>query len=265
MANLRHPDFIQIGTIFGQKTALILDFKSGFLDVPTPEANDQLRAYAVAVWQDPDLLVSQVFASIVPRFKRNPVTVHYSSQDLPMALLDLVEVYRAAQDEAATRIPSVEACRYCRARATSRCPETLYPPAKLKEMPSLIALSPEQKGELLSLCEIVQGNIKALKERLYDELKQDAAAVEGYHLVPGDFRSSIPDAAACYQIVSDMMTAEEFQACLKVGMGDLKGELKDKFRAAENLKAKVAAQRVDMLLAPVTVKKQSEMKLEKKI
>jgi hypothetical protein len=259
-----HPDFVQLGTIFGKRVALILDFKAGFLEVPAPEANDQLRAYAVAVWQDVDLKIDEVYASIIPRFGVAKPPVFYSSQDLPQALLDLADVHRATLDAKATRAPSVAACRYCLARATSRCPETLNPDRRLKEMPSLIALSPVEKGELLDLCEITAGNIKALKERLYDELKENADAVSGWGLVPGDVRGTIADVDACYQAVSEMMTLEEFQGCLKVAQKPLKDAIKDFLGAKEAIKGKAAALRIKAILAPVTLFKQGEDRLERK-
>lgn len=259
-----HPDFIQIGTIFGKRVALILDFKAGFLEVPAPEANDQLRAYAVALWQDKELMIEEVYASIVPRFGVAKPPVHYTGQDLPLALLDLVDVEKASRDAKAVRTPSVGACRYCRARATSNCPETLYPDRRLKEMPSLIALSSAQKGELLDLCEVTAGNIKALKERLYDELKEDPNAVEAWALVPGNVVGSIPSAEACYQIVSDFMTQEEFQSCLKVAQKPLKDAIKDYLAEKEGVKEKAAAQRIKDILAPVTTFKQGEDRLERK-
>jgi len=259
-----HPDFVQIGTIFGKRTALILDFKAGFLEVPAPEANDQLRAYAVAVWQDKELKIDEVYASIIPRFGVAKTPVYYSSADLPLVLLDLADMEKATREINAERVPSVVACRYCRARSTSRCPETLYPDKRLKEMPSLIALSPAQKGELLDLCEIVRGNIKALQERLWDELKEDPNAVDGWLLAPGDVRGSIPDVDACYQIVSDIMTQKEFQSCLKVAQKPLKDAIKNWLVEKEGIKGKAAAARIKTILAPVVVLKQAEERLEKK-
>ena len=259
-----HPDFVLVGTIFGKRVALILDFKAGFLEVPAPEANSQLMAYAVAVWQDKNLLIEEVYASIVPRFGIAKVPVHYSSSDLPQALLYLVDIEKASRDKRSVRTPSVVACRFCPARATSRCPETLYPNRRLKEMPSLIALSPAQKGELLDLCEITLGNIKALKERLWDELKEDPNSVENWALVPGNVVGSIPDAEACYQIVSDFMTPREFQSCLKVAQKPLKDAIKDYLVSKEGIKGKAAAERIKAILAPVTVTKQNEDKLERK-
>jgi hypothetical protein len=259
-----HPDFVQIGTIYGLRTALILDFKSGYLDVPLPELNDQLRAYAVMIWQDAELKIDQVFACIVPRWRRTPAPVHYSSADLPLALADVIEVWRASQVETAPRRPSVEACRYCRARATSFCVETLMPPKELQTMPDLINLSPKQKGDLLVLCDIVAGNIKALRERLFEELKENEGAVEGWQIVPGDFRASIPDPSAAFQVVSAWLTGDEFQKCLTVRKSDLEAELKATLYVKESIKGKAAKQRIEEILSPVIVKKQGESKLERK-
>lgn len=259
-----HPDFIQIGVILGKRVALILDFKSGYLEVPAPEMNDQLRAYAVMVWQDESLAVEEVYVSIVPRFGKSPVPVHYTADELPLALLDLADVDAASRDKKAVRTPSVGACRYCRARATSKCPETLNIDPRLITMNSLIDLSPEKKGELLDLAEIATGNIKKLKERLKEEIASDPNAVEGWHMVPGDVRGSIPNVDACYQIVSDFMTMEEWQSCLKIAQKPLKDAIKDFLGATENIKGKAAAQRIKEILAPVTVLKQGEDRLEKK-
>lgn len=257
-----HPDFIQFGVIRGRNVALVLDFKSGYLEVPAPEMNDQLRAYAVMVWQEFE--VDEVYASIVPRFGKTPTSVHYGSDELPLALLDLAEIVVASKDAKAVRTPSVGACRYCRARTTSKCPETLHIDERLIRMNPLIDLSPEKKGELLDLAEIASGNIKKLKERLKEEIKADENAVTGWHLVPGNMLGSITDADGCYQIVSDFMTLAEYQACLKVGLKPLKDAIKDFLASKENVKGKAAVQRIKDILAPVTVFKQNEDRMEKK-
>lgn len=257
-----HPDFIQIGTIFGKRVAVILDYKSGYLEVPAPELNDQLRSYAVMVWQA-FAGIEEVYASIVPRFGAPPVPVHYDSNDLMRAVLDLVDVEKASRDAKAIRKPSVDACRYCRARATSRCPETLHIDPKLITMNSLIDLTPAQKGELLDLSTIATGNIKRLKERLEEELRDDPNAVEGWHLVPGDIKGSIKDSDACYQLVSEFMTVEAFQACLKVAQKPLKDAIKD-YLVTNGCAKKNAAARIKEILAPVTVFTQNKPSLEKK-
>lgn len=256
-----HPDFIQLGEIYGKRVALILDFKSGFLDVEAPELNSQLRAYAVAIWQE--YAVDAVYASIIPRFGWAKEPVCYSTDDLGRALLDLVDIERATREASAVRTPSVNACRYCLARATANCPETLRLPSILKTMPNLLQMTPAEKGKLLDLCQIVTGNIAAIKDRLKEEIVADPKAVDGWHLVPGDTRSSIPDASKAYQVCSEVLTQEEFQSTLRVGVTDLKNTLKAKLRETENVKGKEAASRVADLLAPVTEKTQNQPKLEK--
>lgn len=255
-----HPDFIQYGTINDARVALILDFKSGFLEVPSPECNDQLRAYSVAVWQESqktDEPLDEVYASIIPRFGR-ATPVKYTSADLPMALLDLVELDEIARDANAIRTPSVEACRYCRARATSRCPETLYPPVKLSRMKSLIELTPAEKGELLTLSKVVQGNIKALTDRLYEELQGDSSAVAGWELVPGKVAKNIENVAACYAQVEELLEVAEYQKCLKVQKKRLVTAIKDELFVRENLKGKSAEKRVADILDPVIIPKQGK-------
>jgi hypothetical protein len=282
-----HPDFIQYGTIYGKLVALILDFKSGFLEVPAPECNDQLRAYAVAVWQESqstDEPLDEVYASIIPRFGR-ATPVHYTDADLPNALFDLIDVHEgitksqetidaavknalangenaeeAAQKayNALIRIPSVDACRYCQARATSRCPETLYTPETLKTMPSLIDLTPEEKGELLALSKIVQGNIKKLTDRLYEELESDPEAVTGWELAPGKIAKNIENVAACYSQVQDLLEPDEFQNCLKVQKTKLTTALKGELAVLENIKGMNAQKRIDDLLSPVIMSKQGK-------
>jgi hypothetical protein len=269
-----HPDYIQYGLIYDKRVAVVLDWKSGFLNVPAPECNDQLRSYAVAIWQEweeiafksgrPELALDEVYASIIPRFGR-ATPVRYTRADLVLALEDLAEIDRAVRDANAVRIPSVEACRYCRARATSYCPETLYPPEKTIAMPSLIKLTPQEKGELLTLCKIVSGNIKALNERLYGELEADPDAVSGWHLAPGNIAKNIEDVAACYTQVQEFLEPAEYQRCLKVGKTKLVAALKDELGARENIKGKTASKRVDDILAPVIVAKQGEPRLEPKL
>jgi hypothetical protein len=265
-----HPDFIQYGMIYGKRVALILDFKSGFLDVPSPEVNDQIRSYSVAVWQEsvalaermdnPELAIDEVYASIIPRYGL-PTPVLYDAKSLPQALLDLAEIDEAVRDAKAVRTPSVDACRFCLARATSRCPETLYPPEKLKSMPSLIDLSPAEKGQLLSLTKIVAGNIKALTERLYEELEIDPNAVEGWELAKGKTAKNIEDVSACYQQVSEILEAEQYQKCLKVHKTRLLQSLKAYLKERENIKGKTAENRINALLDPVIVAKEGKKQL----
>ena len=261
-----HPDLIQYGTIYGRRVAVILDFKSGYLDVPASECNDQLRAYSVGVWQESigqDEPLAEVYAAIVPRFGRS-TPVQYETDDLKRALLDLWEVHEATRNALAVRNPSVDACRYCPARATSACPETLHPPETLINMPSLINLSPKQKGELLTVCEQVAGNIKALREILYAELEASPEAVEGWWLAPGNVSKPINDTGKCYNVVAEYIEPEEFQALTKVKKKPLVDTLKGIIAEREGVNKKTAGKRVDEILAPVIEPKQGNSRLESK-
>lgn len=262
-----HPDFVEILGNDQQIRAMIFDSKTGWKEQTAPEQNLQLRIYAYLIFNEhPE--VGEVVAGLIPSRLKTPLPVLYSRSDLPAIEEQLGDIHAEATKPNAKRIPSDEACRWCRARSTDRCPESIPLNTQLfKTPPELLikTLTPSQKGQLLDECKLLEGHIKAAREHLYAEIKRNPDAIENYHLVPGDVRGSIPNVDACYQTVSDMLTLEEFQSTLSVKQKALKDAIRDYLGSTEGIKGKAAATRIKALLAPVTVfYKQGKDRLERK-
>lgn len=263
-----HPDVVDIWLDpTGETWALIWDSKSGFLEQEAPDISIQLRIYSYLVFHA-HAKVDYIVAGLIPSRFRAPPPVIYSRDDLPAMEKDLNAIWDAANELHAKQIPSVSACRYCPIRATDKCPPTRDLPAALKQpnMSSLLsALTPARKGELLDMVELVSGNIKRVRELLRAELEANPDAVEGWQLSPGNSCRSIPDASACFQVVAEYLSPEEFSGIAKVGVGDVTDALKAKLRALPvPLKGMEADNKIKDMLAPVIESKSNQAKLERK-
>jgi hypothetical protein len=263
-----HPDVVEIweNEDGHYVRGLVWDTKTGWREQTEPASNLQVRIYVyLAFMAHPE--IDEIYAGLIPSRFKTPPPVLYNRLDLPAIEANLADIWNAANKPDAPRIPSYDACLYCRARATDRCKETIPMNNKLaiiKAESLLATLTPKEKGMLLEECSIIEGNIKIARLRLKQELSENPDAVEGWGLVPGDVRGSIPNAEACYQIVSDFMTQEEFQSSLKVAQKPLKDAIKDYLVEKEGINGKAAAARIKAILAPVTILKQGEDRLERK-
>jgi CRISPR/Cas system-associated exonuclease Cas4 (RecB family) len=102
------------------KHAVILDYKTGRVPVPSSTENLQLRALAALVAQNyPDIETVKV-GIIQPWVTRTVTLVEYDREALQFSAQQVREIIEAAMKEDAPLNPSEEACRYCRARSV--CP-----------------------------------------------------------------------------------------------------------------------------------------------
>lgn len=151
---------------------LVIDWKTGRGAVADSDENAQLRAYAVgAIRKATDLgwcYGGQVTVAIIQPFEKT-VPCFYSIGDIAVAGQELVAWRAGAEADTAPRVPSPDACKYCPAKATSRCPETTNLPATLAESAPLVDLRTMPGAKLAGL--IAAGEIVA---KLLDEAK-DAA------------------------------------------------------------------------------------------
>jgi len=100
------------------------DFKFGRIIVNHASMNLQLRALAVCLMQDTfyDEITVEIIQPRAPsEFQRT--TARYQREHLDMALTEILGLLSMSRDPDAPRIPSLEACRWCKAKAV--CPEAL--------------------------------------------------------------------------------------------------------------------------------------------
>lgn len=234
-------DWIEGGEYSGQWDALIrvhadcdgfllvLDWKFGRVEVEPAEANRQLEALVPLVdhkAREEGISHSGIYAAIIQPRVAGPASVTcYYEEDIEQATERSLDIARAAMDPDAPRYCSEAACRYCRAKAV--CHEA----TAMVEQASLIATD-RDKWELFSSAEKVQayrlakmaGKWKAAVEYRFE---QDVAAglIPGFEMAPGRTSFTVTDPSGAFSALHtefpEMVTAEAFASCCKVGITEL--------------------------------------------
>lgn len=270
-----HPDRVLIWDHDGEERALILDFKTGFLEVDSAEDNLQLLCYAVAVWQE--LGIKRIFAKIIMPMSKGHHVVEYDGADLKAGLDHLLFILAATKKPDAPRTPSEIACRYCKALGTSRCSETSKIVEEAASENIMVAhYSPEAIAKRLELFSIAEKIIKKEEAEFKAMLAKDPEAIPGYYLKPGNIIGKIFNAQKTFEIVEPLfiqhlkdtgVVVEEiedkamamFQACVTVS----KGKIEDAIAEATGLKGQVLDAKCEALLASVIVESQNAPSLSK--
>lgn len=210
--------------------AKIVDTKSGWLEAVPPNRNEQLRDLAALVSAN----FSEVFEVEVeiaqPGADKQPPCV-YKRHELAGATLLMYKRVVESHNPQAKRIPGEVQCRYCRAKGTTRCPESTasvkavvnFAPLPVTEVPS---------PQLLDACLLAEKIIEVVKQRAKAALKADPNAIPGFYLEPNSPNRPITDPQTCWVRAAEKgLTLEQFLSCVKVGKGDLEEALKQMIRA----------------------------------
>lgn len=241
--------------------ALALDFKSGYLPVEAARTNIQMRTQALALWHEFEFLTHIRVATAQFRFKGRFTASDYTVPDLEKAEKELIFNLWRAQQPDAPRVPSTEACRYCRAKPI--CPEakafSLLPVVamptlemKKKDIPAAVArLSLEQMAFLRHKKAMIENVLEAVSARLRTFSPEELAGV-GLQLVPNDGVRSLPDVQKLWEVLyAQKVTAEEFRGILKSAYGTAQAFLAERFKKANpELTDKDAKKMADDVLAP---------------
>lgn len=222
---LKHSGQCDCAVVSGNRV-LILDVKTGWQEVAAPASNEQLRDLAVLWWWETQC--DEVTVQIIqPGVEKQPPCV-YGREELEESHRRLVARVVASNDPNAKRVPGEVQCQYCRAKGSSRCPETqqavvTLPPLPVAEIPS---------PKLVEAALMAQGVAKAILEAARAALKDNPDAIPGFKLEPNAPNKPITDPGACWARCSTQgMTLEQFMTCVKVGKGDLEAALKEVIRA----------------------------------
>lgn len=265
-----HPDCVEIYRLnngVGKTRAIITDAKTGWKEQTIPALNLQLRVYAYLVFvAHPE--VDEIVCALIPtRFKVPPPVLYTRREHFEIIETELFVSWNAASNPDAKRIPGEEQCRYCKARATDRCPETIPTNTQLFKAPPeslLKSMTPEKKGKLLEECIQLEKDIEAARALLFKELKDNPEAVTGWKIGVTKGSSAIVDAQEAYAQLQDYFTAEEFAMTCKPLKGKIETALKGKLaKLQEPIKGMGAAKMIKALLDPITVTGFGKPKLEK--
>jgi hypothetical protein len=229
------PDLVALWLDQVEPQALVLDWKSGWLEQEASTSNLQLRAYAVLVG-----LTYGVAHVDVALLQRNATTIvtKYDAEDLIKARVQIIEIIREASAPGAVRTPGERQCRYC--KAVGVCPEALDSIASSLAVarngsgipihPTLdpltasqIArcLSGDQLAEIHSKKRVAELVFEAVDYEIKIRLARDPLAVPGWTLKPGNKRRVIKDPAAAFVAVSQELSSDDFLGCCTVRLVDL--------------------------------------------
>lgn len=176
-----HPDLIYYYR--AEKVAFIFDSKFGRLPVPTADANLQLRSYAVCFAEEFDC--ERVFVAVTQPWLSAPDDFHaaeYTGESLPSFKRELLSIIAATKPENAPRIPSIEACHFCKAKADCREAQVIIHQVALAKVntipiPELEKMWPEARR--------ARQVIDAIEERLKKIARECPAALSTLRLGDG--------------------------------------------------------------------------------
>ena len=248
---------------FGPR-GLIIEWKALAGDVPVSAENQQLRDQVVLAAGN--LVLTEVMAVVIqPLVTHDPAPCLYDKVSIKQAEEEMFDRVRRSNDHKAMRIPGEVACKFCLAKPV--CKE--YAKWSSALLPARISLpdlpvSEWTVDQRVSFCEGVgsvkkwiEDNEEAMKKLLND----DADAVPGFYLKPGNIRELVTDPEALFaRFVELGGTLEQFIACVSIA----KGKLEDQVRSVTEKKGKALKSQVDTLLEGIVEQKQNAPSLAKR-
>jgi len=209
---------------------LLFDWKAGFAEVPKAAANIQLMGYAWLLSTNEGIsagIEAYLFNAGGDRDKSMTGT-NYDRDSIGFAKSKLTGIVQSAvlRD---VRNPSEDACKYCQAKCTTRCPETLERVATgsaLLVMPEDLLPAIKQdaadlRGKAKELIKLAEAYIA----RIDDEVKANPEAwAEFFTLQSTGSTRTIKDAQAAYNEiveVNHLLDAPTFLSLVSLPIGKL--------------------------------------------
>src|SRR5215469_11616025 len=192
---------------FTEKLALVIDYKTGWLEPDPAETNSQLKVLAVLVG-----IALPSVEEIVVQIISGPYGVteaRYNLETLSQAYREIIATLRAINDPNAKFAPSPEACRYC--PATMICQAyrdaTVGPVAKLQiaELP----LEPERAAKLVDEVSMLRRLCDSVEEFYADKWQADLGfTIPNYAMVRGPQRRTVEDWRAARKRLQEFIEPE---------------------------------------------------------
>jgi len=197
-----HPDWV---VECNDGTRHVWDWKTGWGEVPEAEVNGQLRAYFVLTQMEcatPEITWCHI---LTPKGR---TSVAYGPESLGDATQELTRVDAESLAVDAPRRPSEGACKYCRAFATSRCPETMELPQKTEAAIIKAAeMLPDMPAEKLSALGRAVKLVSSKADMILDEIRRrveaDPESVPGWELKQGKKRRTVTEPARVIKAVAE--------------------------------------------------------------
>lgn len=253
---LRHEDTKWTGhadlILFGPEgDCLLVDWKTGWGDQEEPSGNAQLRVYAVLAWRffSKNHEISRIRATIAnPRGVMEPVV--YMASDLYEAEAELDHIHADAMKASAPRIPSPDACKYCRAFGTATCPETCKSiEAVMDGEPDLPALPAATLADMGRLAKLAEKRIEQVKNEIRTRLER-GEEVPGCSIGNPSVVKEIADIGKAFELLPEF-SQDEFLSCCKASIPSLVDAMHKHYSLVEPVAKTVAKSEVETRLAPV--------------
>jgi len=241
---------------FGEETALVTDYKTGRTAQSKANENTQLKAYAVLVKNAfPEL--KTILVAIIQPLAGGTTIAEYNDLELEASEVEIVGIVNASQKHDAPRIPSPDACKWCRAKGI--CPDA-YGNAQAAtttlQVASSVAVATLTNEELASLdakALIVEDFIDEIRKELKARLVS-GAQIAGYSLGKGRTTRNVTDTNAAILALSGVLEQSDILACAKLSVSSLEKA----FAKAKGIKQKDAKSALDDALGWIVETKESD-------
>lgn len=208
--------------------AVVGDWKFGRGQVEEADSNLQVRAYAVLAQRSrliPPTVDKYFVVIIQPRVSNEPTICEYGRDDIERSVEQIVEIRKAAEPVDAPRTPSPQACRFCAACGTDRCPESQRMIAVVSQP---VELQPERLSRALKAAAVAEGVIKQWRASARAQI-EGGVEIPGWDLVPNSQRAHFTDVMGAWARLQDTLEPHAFADACKVTMGVLEEKYREKF------------------------------------
>ena len=228
--------------------ALVIDYKTGYLETLEASQNLQLRSLAVMVARNHN--VEEVSVAIVqPNIRPGYTVARYDEIDLEIAERQLRKILDDANDENAVANPGEKQCRYCKAKPV--CKEAQEASFSVIEADTT-TLDVVRLPALLEKCDLADRVIKAIRDAALDVVR-NGGTVDGWEMPEAGQSRSFVSTHAVFNALGDVIPREAFANACDVKINKLETAWLDATDADETKKERLATMRV--LLDPVSVYK----------
>src|SRR2546430_8019 len=234
------------------RIGVIIDYKSGWLQVPGADVNLQLRCYALVASEAFGL--ERVHAAILPARLAAPIqNVLYEPMHMPKVRLQIERLWDACHRPDAPRLPNYQACQYCKGLQLGVCREaralalSVTQSGKLADRPEVIlaAMSASDRTKLFDAFALAEKLRKTFTDAAKPLVAREPEYIPGWKLVPGGANETVTDQAGLRARLLDMgVTEDQFLAICK----PVKEMLTDLVRAKLQIPGKAPESAIAKLL-----------------
>lgn len=204
---------------------LIIDYKTGRIAPESVESNYQLRLLAVLLADDLDAMDVEwedISCAIVqPSVTWSPCLVTYTREHIKAAKEEILEGLKASNQVDSPLIPSIEACRYCRAKAI--CPALVDKTRDLAVVQDLpkewTTKEPEDKKALYDLSKMAVKCAEEIQRLIKEDLKA-GEQIPGLTLKKGQSKRTV-DPSKAWEPLKFYLKPEDYIECCSLTIGQL--------------------------------------------